>query len=221
MLRHGPHVRRHEPIRLGRWHERAVYLSIALLVISGVLWLVFHHFLRVRGEFGSSPHPLEYWWLRLHGAAAMLSLIVIGSMLPVHVRRAWELRKNIATGLAASGVLAVLVLTGYALYYFAGGSSRAFISATHWIIGLALPIVIAWHAWRGRMRRKATDETDDQRTSTVSTSAARAMRFIAETDNVAPEMPSTASDNSPSFKRSPENWRKNPGLRISSPRVSR
>ena len=221
MLRHGPHVRRHEPIRLGRWHERAVYFSVALLILSGVLWLLFHYFFRIQGEFGPSPHPLEYWWLRLHGAAAMLSLIVIGSMLPVHVRRAWELRKNIATGLATAAVLVLLVVTGYALYYFAGGSSRAVISVSHWIIGLALPMVLAWHVWRGRLKPRSLEEPELQRKSEVSTSAARAMRFIASTDNVAPEMPSTPSESASPFNRAPENWRKNPGLRISSPRVSR
>jgi hypothetical protein len=186
MLRHGPHVRRHEPIRLGRWHERSVYLCIALLVLSGVLWLVFHHFLRVDGEFGSTPHPLEYQWLRLHGAAAMLSLIVIGSMLPVHVRRAWELRKNIVTGLATAGVLGVLVLTGYALYYFAGGS-RAVISAAHWIVGLALPIVIAWHAWRGQLKRKSSEERNDvgvARTA-ATTHGKRAARATSNSAQVA------------------------------------
>lgn len=160
MLRHGPHVRRHEPIRLGRLHERAVYSSVALLILSGALWLVFHYFFRVEGEFGTSPHPLEYWWLRLHGAAAMVSLIVIGSMLPVHVRRAWELRKNIATGLMTVSVLALLVTTGYALYYFAGGSSRAAISAMHWIVGLTLPIALAWHVWRGRLKPKSLDDRE-------------------------------------------------------------
>src|ERR1041385_1836374 len=138
MLRHGPHVRRHEPMRLGVWHARSIYLTTALLVVSGLLWLGFHYFLRIDGEFGPQPHPLEYWWLRLHGASAMLSLIALGSVMPVHIRRAWALRRNRVTGVAISALLAFLVLTGYALYYFAGGASRGWISIAHWAIGLAL-----------------------------------------------------------------------------------
>ena len=159
-MRHGPHVRRHEPIRLGHWHERSVYVTTGLVIVSGVLWLVFHYFMRVPGEFGAQPHPLEYWWLRLHGAAAMLSLISLGSMLPVHVRRAWELRKNIATGLIMSAVLLVLITTGYALYYFAGGG-RIWISFVHWGLGLTLPLALGWHVWSGQIKpaRQQSDES--------------------------------------------------------------
>lgn len=161
MMRHGPHVRRHEPIRLGRWHERSVYLSTGLLMVTGALWLVFHYFMRTPGEFGEQPHVLEYWWLRLHGATAMLSLMSVGSMLPVHVRRAWELRKNIATGLVMFAVLLVLIATGYALYYFAGGNSRSWISLVHWGLGLALPLALGWHVRSGQLRsiRQPSDES--------------------------------------------------------------
>ena len=161
MLRHGPHVRRHEPIRLGHWHERSVYLSFGLLVATGVLWLVFHYFLRISDEYGTRPHALEYWWLRLHGAAAMLSLIVLGSMLPIHIRRAWELGKNLRTGLVLSAALFVLIATGYALYYFAGGSSRFWISLLHWALGLCLPMMLGWHVWQGQGRRVRETVTDE------------------------------------------------------------
>ena len=73
---------------------------------TGALWLLFHYFVRVHGEFGDRPHALEIWWLRLHGAAAMLTLLVLGSLVPIHVRRGWHQRKNLLAG-AILGTLAV------------------------------------------------------------------------------------------------------------------
>src|SRR5512139_106729 len=66
-------------IRLGPRHKKLLYAGFALLWLSGALWLAFHYFFRIEGEFGPKPHPLEAWWLhpleawwlRLHGLMAM------------------------------------------------------------------------------------------------------------------------------------------------------
>ena len=121
-----------------------------LLLVSGALWLLFHYFVRVHGQFGEAPHPLESWWLRLHGAAAMLVLIVLGSLLPVHVRRGWHQRRNLLAGTILGAVGLLLIASGYALYYFGGEELRPWISVFHWVVGLsALPLLI-WHILRGR-----------------------------------------------------------------------
>ena len=141
-------------MRLSRGHLRWVYWSSVLLFATGALWLLFHYFVRVHGEFGDRPHALEIWWLRLHGAAAMLTLLVLGSLVPIHVRRGWHQRKNLLAG-AILGTLAVtLIASGYALYYFGGEDVRPWISALHWLIGLSAPLVLTWHIWRGRQHRK-------------------------------------------------------------------
>ena len=54
--------------------------------------------------------------LKAHGAAAMLVLVLIGTLLPMHVKFAWRARRNLRTGLSILGVFGFLVLTGYALY---------------------------------------------------------------------------------------------------------
>jgi hypothetical protein len=140
-------------MRLSRGHLGWVYSSTALLFLTGALWLLFHYFVHVHGEFGARPHPLESWWLRLHGAAAMLVLIVLGSLLPIHVRRGWHHRKNIIAGCTLVTVASVLVLSGYALYYFGGEEARPWISALHWVLGLAAPLVLVWHIRLGREAR--------------------------------------------------------------------
>lgn len=141
-----------ESIRLERWHRHAVYAVTGLLVVSGVAWLVLHTWLTQQGEFGEHAHPLEPWMLRVHGAAAMVALALLGSLIPIHVRRAWSIRRNVGLGIALSSLFAVLVVSGYLLYYAGGEETRAVISLLHWTIGLAVPALLAWHVLSGRQR---------------------------------------------------------------------
>ena len=155
---------RPDSIPLSPRHERwVVGISLALL-LSGLLWLLFHYCFTVAGEFGDTRHPLEVWWLRLHGAAAMGFLVVLGSVLPVHVRRAWTLRKNFRTGLVVLGVIAALVVTGYALYYAGSEDLRPWISGLHWAIGLVGATALVAHVYVGRRgaRRRTSPASGDR-----------------------------------------------------------
>ena len=143
-----------QPIRFPKPHKNALYAAFVLLWLSGALWLGFHYFLRVMGEFGEVAHPLEIWWLRLHGLMAFFMLVGIGSVLPNHVRRAWQLRKNRWTGLGLSLMLLWLSFTGYALYYFSSDNNEAWLPLLHWIVGLSLSLMLVWHIYRGRARTK-------------------------------------------------------------------
>lgn len=147
MTRHPP-----QPIRMGARHKRALYWIVFALWGSGALWLLFHYFLRVAGDFGDAAHPLETWWLRLHGLMAFASLVAIGSVLPIHARRAWQINKNRRSGLAMKVYLLWLALTGYALYYFLAESNEAWLPLAHWIAGLALPLAGLLHIRLGRRR---------------------------------------------------------------------
>jgi hypothetical protein len=144
------------PIRMSARHKRALYGIVFALWGSGALWLAFHYFLRVPGEFGDAAHPLEGWWLRLHGLMAFAALVAIGSVLPIHARRAWQLNKNRRSGVAMKAWLLWLALTGYALYYFLSESNEAWLPLAHWIAGLALPLAGALHIRLGRRRARPT-----------------------------------------------------------------
>lgn len=137
-------------IRLGSRHKRLAYAAFALLWTSGALWLLFHHFLRIEGDFGPEAHPLEAWWLRLHGLMAMLALLAIGSLATNHMRLAWNRRKNLRTGLPMLVLTAWLAATGYALYYFSSDDNAAWLPLLHWITGLALPAGLSIHVLAGR-----------------------------------------------------------------------
>lgn len=139
-------------IRLGTRHRRLIYATFVLLWTSGALWLAFHYFLRVEGDFGPEAHPLEAWWLRLHGLMAMLALVAVGSLATNHVRLAWKRGKNLRTGLPMLAMTAWLAASGYTLYYFASEANEAWLPLTHWIAGLALPLAGLVHVREGRRR---------------------------------------------------------------------
>ena len=87
---------------------------------------------------------------RVHGAAAMLELLLVGIVIALHAAAAWRERKNRFLGALLGGILAVLALTGYLLYYSGSDETRAASSLVHWLVGLALPAALGVHVWLGR-----------------------------------------------------------------------
>ena len=128
------------PVRLSLRHKRWLYVTAVVLLASGLGWLVAHDLLGGRGEFGDAPHPSEPWWLRIHGAAAMGFLIGLGSLLPGHISRAWQMRRNHRSGLSILGMVALLI------------AARPWISCVHWLIGLAAAGMAPLHVVLGRRR---------------------------------------------------------------------
>ncbi len=133
-----------------RWQLRTVYSSTTLLVLSGIIWLLLHYFGRVDGELGTLPNPYEHLLLGLHGGAAMAFLIVLGSLLPVHVLRGWNQRRNLVAGFALAGAQLVLIVTAFGLYYAAGDALRSLVGLVHWIVGLLIVGLFTWHVLAGR-----------------------------------------------------------------------
>lgn len=140
------------PVRLSQRHQRWLVATAVALLASGLGWLVAHDLLGGRGEFGDAPHPSEPWWLRIHGAAAMAFLIALGSLLPGHISRAWQARRNHRSGLFILGLVTLLIATGYGLYYAGDEQTRPWISCIHWLIGLAAAGAVPVHVVLGRRR---------------------------------------------------------------------
>jgi succinate dehydrogenase/fumarate reductase cytochrome b subunit len=132
-------------MRLPASTRYSLYGLTALLLGSGIVWLVVHYL-----EAISDPHTWEATSMRIHGAAAMALLVIVGIAIALHVTRAWQEGKNRTSGLFLGAVLIVLVLTGYLLYYAGGEAARAAASAIHWILGLGLPFLVAVHVSLGR-----------------------------------------------------------------------
>jgi len=140
-------------LRLNRAHEAWLYAVSALLVATGLLWLGFHYLVRGEGQFGPVAHPLESWWLKLHGAASFAWLFLLGSVALWHSWRAWRWRRNRLTGGIFAALNALLAITGYLLYYAGGEQVRSAASITHWTAGIGFPAVLVWHVWGARFSR--------------------------------------------------------------------
>ncbi len=146
---------RRNALQLSRRHKAALYATLLLLFASGAAWPLLDRFATVQDEFGGlAKHPAQAWTLTLHGAAAALTLLLLGTLLPIHIKRGWQARWNLPSGLALSASLAILTLSGYALYYLGGETKRAVSSNIHLWLGLALPALLLWHIARGHYLRR-------------------------------------------------------------------
>ena len=137
-------------IKLARIHEWLIYFLSATLFLSGLSWLYFYYFVRVEGEFGFQFHPLQNTSLVVHGISSLLFLIAIGSVLPMHVIRAWRLKRNRISGGIYLTLISLLILTGIGLYYLGGEFIRNLASLVHWVIGLVFPVALGAHIYFGR-----------------------------------------------------------------------
>ena len=139
----------HHPHRLVRWQKFALYVSGALLLATGSVWLALHY--SIGAGAGGLPHPLETWSLRLHGLAAFAGLFVLGVLAAAHIPQGWRLsQRRRWAGQRRSGVLlcvigALLVLTGYLLYYFASEAVRPALGWAHALVGVGMGVLIASH----------------------------------------------------------------------------
>ena len=139
-------------IRLSPRHEAWVCGVLAALLASGVVWLVFHYLLASPDDL--SPHAAEAWSMRVHGALAMATLLMVGGVLTQHSLPAWRRGLNRASGAGMAGTMLLLTVTGYLLYYAATPALREATSWLHWTVGIALPVLLGLHMWRaGRWRR--------------------------------------------------------------------
>src|SRR6266446_1651901 len=129
-------------LRLSLFTEFFVYLVFGILLITGVAWMVF----QARLDEGNHVSSLM---LKLHGGAAMISLILLGALIN-HMRKGWKARRNRSSGLMLVLVILFLVITGYGLYYAGDEQLRSLISQWHAWIGLGLFLLLPLHALIGR-----------------------------------------------------------------------
>jgi hypothetical protein len=144
---------RRDRIKLSPRHQGWIYAIFALLFATGVVWLVAKRWLATPGEFGETASPLAPLAMQLHGAAAMVFLVLVGTLLQGHVRQAWNARRSRLTGGGMLAGVALLVASGYGLYYLGGEETRAAVSLVHWAVGLVLPVWLVWHVRASKRAR--------------------------------------------------------------------
>jgi hypothetical protein len=93
--------------------------------------------------------------LMVHGLAAMIVLILLGAMIPLHIQRWWRSGKNQISGAVMVGANGVLVVTAWGLYYAGSDLLRTVVADVHIAAGLALPALVIAHVALGRRSTRA------------------------------------------------------------------
>ena len=92
------------------------------------------------------------YMLMVHGGAAMATLMLLGALVPLHVRHGWRRRRNRVTGSLMAACNAVLILTAFGLYYFGWETLRLWASRLHIGVGIGLALLFLLHVLVGRRR---------------------------------------------------------------------
>jgi hypothetical protein len=139
-------------VRLDPRFRGALYAAFAVLTISGGVWLL--------ADWRKNTLEPDFWqeisplMLSLHGGAAMVTLMLLGALVPVHIRRTWRSGRNRLTGPTMVALNGLLILTAFGLYYAGSETLRPWISDVHIAVGVALPAALLAHVWLGRRTRQ-------------------------------------------------------------------
>lgn len=136
--------------RLNDTFRFTLYVTFFLLFASGAGWLV--------ADQMKESSESELWQqapaycLMVHGGTAMLVLMLLGALFPLHIGRAWRARKNRVTGVVMIACNAMLIATAFGLYYAGSETIRPWASDIHIAFGLAIPVILLVHVKAGRRR---------------------------------------------------------------------
>jgi predicted small integral membrane protein len=129
----------------------AIYAAFSILFVTGAAWL-----LADRMKDASLLDASETWQtataylLMLHGDATMVTLMLLGALVPLHMRRAWRSGRNRITGTVMVSCNVVLITTSFGLYYAGSELLRPWMSNVHIGVGLCLPVLFLVHVFVGR-----------------------------------------------------------------------
>jgi cyanate permease len=128
----------------------AIYAAVAVLFASGAGWLIADQMKETPS--GEIWQESAAYLLMLHGGAAMITLMLLGALFPLHIGRAWRAKKNRVTGSVMIACNAVLITTAFGLYYLGSEEIRPWASDLHIGFGIALPLLLLVHVKTGRRR---------------------------------------------------------------------
>jgi cytochrome c biogenesis protein CcdA len=119
-------------LQLDRRLRWSLYAAFALLFATGAAWLLADQLKdSADGEFWQATIANV---LMVHGGVAMLTLLLLGALFPIHIARAWRGRLNRVSGSIMVICNAVLILTAFARrgsnrFYRSNSGSLAMLAA--------------------------------------------------------------------------------------------
>jgi predicted small integral membrane protein len=138
-------------LRLKPPYRYSIYAAFAVLLLTGAGWLA--------ADWKKNISSDEIWQqiaaylLMMHGGTAMATLLLLGALIPLHVRRSWRSGRNPTSGSVMVTLNAVLVVTAFGLYYLGSEAVRPWMSWTHLVVGFSLPVLLTLHIFLGRRTR--------------------------------------------------------------------
>ncbi len=157
--RRAPHGKRVAESRMPSRQRAAIYLVLGGLWLSGCLWLVLDQFFARPGQFGPMPHPWQPAILLVHGIVAIFGMYLLGWVTARHVLKWWPGRLRRLSGATLATFLALLVVTGFALFFVSDDRWQRAAATFHDVLGLAVTGFGIQHwffARRRDMRRAAS-----------------------------------------------------------------
>jgi hypothetical protein len=113
-----------------------LYVLFGALLATGVAWEAM------------SPGASAALVMKIHGAAGMLTLVVLGMLLAQHVPVGWAEHRNRKSGVVMLGAAAWLAMTGYLLYYAGSEALRWYAAQSHLWVGIAAAAIVGFHVRR-------------------------------------------------------------------------
>lgn len=140
----------------------------AVLLFSGLYWALIHYLGESMGFDPREALAANALLMKIHGGAAMIALIQLGSLLPGHVRVGWRGALNKKTGILMLVLAGLLIGSGYLLYYAGDEMVRQLSSYVHLCLGVALPLPLVAHVWRARATAASRTRTRGMRSEGVA-----------------------------------------------------
>jgi len=136
-------------LRLNLGFQLALYAVSPVLLVTGALWLYADQ-MKVAVDTGETWQAISAHLIMVHGGVAMITLMFLGALVPLHIRLGWRSRRNRVTGAAMASFNAALVVTAFGLYYTGSEVLRPWMSIIHTGFGLCLPFLFLVHVFLGK-----------------------------------------------------------------------
>jgi len=125
----------------------SVYVVFGGVWMTGCAWWVLHRYFASPGPFGVARHPWESTAALLHGVLAIATAFLFGWVMARHGSEGWQQRKRRVSGGALAAVVAVLSISGFALFFLIDADWRNDTAIVHDTLGLLVTAFAAEH-WR-------------------------------------------------------------------------
>lgn len=142
------HARGSHAAKLPAAHRALAHGAFALSWVSGAVVLWARYWGRGEGPFGPERSWIEAPARAVHGLAAGLCLLAVGSLLTRHVPAGWATGQRRPSALLLLAPVAGLALSGWGLYYTGHEGLRRALEIAHAVLGFLLPLPLLVHARR-------------------------------------------------------------------------